>query len=291
MDSSHSKQIVLVFIFLIGVAFYVKSSYASSTTTSTITQTIQDVSSGLRIQTSPQVLNLTWNSNGNFSVHIENKNDMELICALTGGYLYNQTYSDGSYISGVYDQNQTVHLLLNPSNYPVSPPSTYDTVVNIFALDKCGPKEVCGNNNICHYEQYCQSDNSSIYLLKLSCASGYVAGSATGSVFDRLIVNFVTPETNKFCMENWNCTSWSSCFENRTQYKTCTDLNNCGTFGDKPTEIRSCTFTQPTSTITHTNQTTEIKNSGEQFILPQTGFFSYMFKLFQQFLHTIWGNR
>ncbi|MBI5148955.1 hypothetical protein HZA33_04720, partial [Candidatus Pacearchaeota archaeon] len=47
---------------------------------------------------------------------------------------------------------------------------------------------------------------------------------------------FYSPTT---CVENWQCTSWSTCI-NKTQTRTCTDLNSCGTTNNKPTETRRC---------------------------------------------------
>jgi len=43
------------------------------------------------------------------------------------------------------------------------------------------------------------------------------------------------------CVEAWACDDWSDC-QNSTQTKTCEDLNNCGTYEDKPNEQRSCTM-------------------------------------------------
>ena len=41
------------------------------------------------------------------------------------------------------------------------------------------------------------------------------------------------------CVENWKCTDWGSCSNNK-QTRTCQDLNNCGTTTSKPDESRSC---------------------------------------------------
>jgi hypothetical protein len=41
------------------------------------------------------------------------------------------------------------------------------------------------------------------------------------------------------CVENWSCTEWSECIEGK-QTRTCTDLNDCGTFVHKPAEMRDC---------------------------------------------------
>ena len=49
---------------------------------------------------------------------------------------------------------------------------------------------------------------------------------------------------NEVCVENWQCTSWTTCTNNQ-QTRTCTDINNCGTTINKPLEIQSC-ISQPT---------------------------------------------
>ncbi len=41
------------------------------------------------------------------------------------------------------------------------------------------------------------------------------------------------------CTENWDCGSWSSCY-NGQQTRTCTDKNNCGTSVSKPGTLRTC---------------------------------------------------
>ncbi len=41
------------------------------------------------------------------------------------------------------------------------------------------------------------------------------------------------------CVENWQCTSWSSC-RNDKRTRSCTDLNNCGTEYFKPVEEKDC---------------------------------------------------
>ncbi len=41
------------------------------------------------------------------------------------------------------------------------------------------------------------------------------------------------------CTESWSCSEWSECI-NRTQTRTCTDINNCGTEINKPAESQDC---------------------------------------------------
>lgn len=44
------------------------------------------------------------------------------------------------------------------------------------------------------------------------------------------------------CTENWNCGDWSSCSEQGSQTRTCTDSNSCGTTENKPTTTQNCVF-------------------------------------------------
>ncbi len=48
---------------------------------------------------------------------------------------------------------------------------------------------------------------------------------------------------NQDCIENWNCTNWSSCI-NGEQIRNCIDLNECGTITEKPFFKRKCTNQQ-----------------------------------------------
>lgn len=44
------------------------------------------------------------------------------------------------------------------------------------------------------------------------------------------------------CFENWRCTYWSVCNADSSQTRSCVDLNDCGTFINKPPENRSCFY-------------------------------------------------
>ncbi len=54
---------------------------------------------------------------------------------------------------------------------------------------------------------------------------------------DRLNIN----QINQYCEPNWECGSWSACFDG-VQSRTCTDTNYCGEFYGygKPSEITGC---------------------------------------------------
>lgn len=47
-------------------------------------------------------------------------------------------------------------------------------------------------------------------------------------------------KTRHNCIENWDCGMWSSCSEQITSTRTCTDLNNCGTSINQPSTSQNC---------------------------------------------------
>jgi len=55
----------------------------------------------------------------------------------------------------------------------------------------------------------------------------------------------ITIEYGEACTENWDCTDWSACVGG-VQTRTCTDLNECGTEINKPSESQVCTV-EPTT--------------------------------------------
>ncbi|MFH2027561.1 MAG: hypothetical protein ABIJ08_00340, partial [Nanoarchaeota archaeon] len=58
------------------------------------------------------------------------------------------------------------------------------------------------------------------------------------------------------CYESWDCTPWTICDESRTQTRSCTDVNGCGTETSKPAEERSCTYFPPSETTEEETATT-----------------------------------
>ncbi len=58
------------------------------------------------------------------------------------------------------------------------------------------------------------------------------------------------------CTESWSCSEWSECI-NRTQTRTCTDTNDCGTTLDKPAETQSCTYIPPAQNCTENWECTD----------------------------------
>jgi len=78
----------------------------------------------------------------------------------------------------------------------------------------------------------------------LTHGTGYV-GNTTRQKLNQLYGcsgnsgNPVNP-VNPTCTPSWNCTSWTSCYNNQ-QNRTCTDYNFCGTTSGRPVTTQSCT--------------------------------------------------
>lgn len=63
---------------------------------------------------------------------------------------------------------------------------------------------------------------------------GEGGGGDTGTSRDRISLEDIT------CPELWECSDWSECFQNGTQYRTCEEKNNCETKVKKPVTIKEC---------------------------------------------------
>jgi len=73
---------------------------------------------------------------------------------------------------------------------------------------------------------------------EVSFTDGYFKAKAWIDKDKREVACFYVINT---CEENWNCGEWSSCSDQGTQTRTCTDLNNCGKNENKPAISQSCT--------------------------------------------------
>jgi len=65
------------------------------------------------------------------------------------------------------------------------------------------------------------------------------------------------------CVSVWQCTAWTTCSQARTQTRTCTDKNNCGTTTGKPVEIQTCNYIPPITTAAQEEETEPETTSGE----------------------------
>lgn len=65
------------------------------------------------------------------------------------------------------------------------------------------------------------------------------------------------------CMGQWQCTSWSNCINN-TQTRTCSDINNCGTTTNKPTETQQCSTTETEEQLPKEKENKAVKSSKEK---------------------------
>lgn len=47
------------------------------------------------------------------------------------------------------------------------------------------------------------------------------------------------------CVENWNCSDWGDCFVSGFRFRSCKDLNECGTYFSRPAEREPCEYEMP----------------------------------------------
>ncbi|MDD5566822.1 MAG: Ig-like domain-containing protein [Patescibacteria group bacterium] len=80
-------------------------------------------------------------------------------------------------------------------------------------------------------------NQSGVYLVTFTVMDNY-------GYSDSIEVQIDVEDGVADCSPNWQCTDWSICL-NSLQYRTCTDLNNCGTDAGKPTEVETCDSTPP----------------------------------------------
>jgi len=208
---------------------------------------VQDISSGLVVKIYPSnILNLTWNSTKNISVYIENKNDINIYCTLGLYQRYFITSSDGKWIyrvkmKEIYKENvnlDSVKVVLEGKTS-----NSHSTNINISTPKDCRVEEKC-QRNICWYEKLCENDNSLTYILKLECGDSYYNGLA----IEKIKAFPLSNTSKKKCIEKWNCSEWSECYPNNTQYRICIDLSNCNTTKNKPLEIKTCEYSPPNKT-------------------------------------------
>ncbi|MFH1597562.1 MAG: carbohydrate binding domain-containing protein [Patescibacteria group bacterium] len=65
----------------------------------------------------------------------------------------------------------------------------------------------------------------------------------SGPIYDTVWYSIAQTFTEE-CVENWQCTEWSECVTGQ-QTRTCTDINECGTEIDKPSEVQECDSVSP----------------------------------------------
>ena len=92
------------------------------------------------------------------------------------------------------------------------------------------------------------STNSSSFLMNITSNYNGTAnisinvrksGSTSYDVFQGYTINITPQIIIPVCIQNWNCSAWSSCSSN-TQSRTCSDVNNCGNTTGKPETTQSC---------------------------------------------------
>jgi len=75
-----------------------------------------------------------------------------------------------------------------------------------------------------------------------SCTATEKCNTSTGHQFTTSAAGDSGGGNGGGCTEDWNCSYWSDCYPNNTQYRNCTDKNNCGTTTDKPITVQNCTY-------------------------------------------------
>ncbi len=114
-------------------------------------------------------------------------------------------------------------------------------------------------------ESSCTNNYECLYF---SCIEGFCQPkyeTVEQSLIDRILDLFKQEPTSEGggsrrrrgpklgCIEDWQCTSWSECV-NQRQKRICSDLNDCETTFQKPLELRSCEVLVITPSTTTTTQ-------------------------------------
>jgi hypothetical protein len=103
--------------------------------------------------------------------------------------------------------------------------------------EECGQEIMSRTHNpwVCRSLYHLNSDECIInyaYYDKLICDEKY-------SPKEECLANA------NLCIESWTCGDWSSCTEQGSQTRTCTDSNSCDTTANNPAITKSCTYVEP----------------------------------------------
>ena len=80
-----------------------------------------------------------------------------------------------------------------------------------------------------------------IFILIIGVLVFFIFNSSSKTISDNEIPEiYIQKIYESTCVENWDCGDWSSCSEQGSQTRTCTDSNSCGTTTNKPFEQQSC---------------------------------------------------
>jgi len=162
-----------------------------------------------------------------------------------------------------YDYLPLTTDLMNPDISIVYPPNntnTTNTQINVnysvsdnIAVSSCWYSNNSGKNN--NTLTNCVNITGVRWLQGANNVTIWVNDTSNN-------LNWSSVTFNVSCVENWDCTDWSTC-SGGIQTRTCIDLNSCGTNISKPAESQSCTTegtpgggtTPPTEETTITTQT------------------------------------
>jgi hypothetical protein len=112
--------------------------------------------------------------------------------------------------------------------------------------EDCGICVYCGNG-ICEPEW-----GESCFTCPEDCGvcptggggGGGAGGGGAGDIgaFAGLYQFALPPTVEGECEEDWVCSEWTNCSPIGLQYRTCEDLNDCGTDEQKPLEVQECEY-------------------------------------------------
>jgi hypothetical protein len=231
-------------LFILSVML-ISSAYAA------ITATIQSPSAGWN-NNYAILLNVTVNDNANITFNTTVYSTLTTLAtnATQGSLTLNSTYlNEGNNTIYVYATNASDTDTQNVANVAVdvSTPTWLQTPTNqtlvyntalaydINATDAGIGIDTYFVNNTGNF-----SINASGMLTNATFLS---AGNYSLNISVNDSLNHILSQpiiiTVSACVENWTCSSWSSC-SGSTQTRTCTDNNSCGTTNDRPALSQSC---------------------------------------------------
>lgn len=83
----------------------------------------------------------------------------------------------------------------------------------------------------------------------INSTSAYNSYRAYTNSFSYFAIIGETRDAKSLCTENWSCSEWSDC-KNDRQARICKDLNNCNTTLSKPEDSQACKVEKPTVKLT-----------------------------------------
>jgi hypothetical protein len=178
-----------------------------------------------------------YNSTGDLILaNSTNETSYEIYNLENGVYTFNVTAVDraqpigneNSGLSGatIVDKRCSYDITCTPPTSPSAP-----TGGGGFVLPTCTENWTCTEWSECSPEG----------IQTRICTDRNNCGTTRNKPVETQTCTYIPPKpTEKVCIENWTCTEWSECSPEGMQTRKCTDLNECGTTVNKPTESQAC---------------------------------------------------